>query len=706
LAALSSRNTIAERPPRFIVFGKSSAMNDLVEFSTQVLKQAVSFRDDHATAHSSRSYPKAGDDALSRLKRRIEDALSAHRGEGRVEPRYELIPREKFGGDLALRFPQLLAAGGPKVFIKDHLPWITAILSSSQFADAIARVETKGMYLNLTLADRWLLDSAQSVVDGGLEFGANDSLADRVMIVDYSSPNVAKTLHAGHIRSTIIGHVLANLYESCGALVYRINHINDFGGFGFILEGYRRFKDQFPAGMGENDRLLEVYRIRRTAERAVENGLAPALLSAEDRETIERYFPGVTNADDLKRRFAEYVAASDLRFSHLEDGWPEEVSLWREMVSWSLKDFDRFYTALHIRFDLILGESFYFQAGDEVVAAALQAGSAVVYSEAEAAADISLLEARLDRGEITPVERDSLADAIRKDLGAVLVRLDDGQRYVVRRADGLSIYSTRDLGAIKLRIDLFHPTDCVYVVGQEQQVHFDRLFKTAYKIGLAMPDRVRFQHLYFGFYTDAKTGKKLSSRDSAANVNQLLARSVSYFRQRLTERVEQNEGELDNAARQLAVGSLVFNDLKQDMKGAVEINTTDLDAVVAGFEQSGGAYLVYSACRARSILRKHGEEPRRAAEIATFEINDQEAALLLKLQEMPERVIMAGRESNPSVLVRYLLDLASLYNSYYASHPVITSGVANPSRLLITKAVQVTLTNGLKLCHVECPQMI
>ena len=113
------------------------------------------------------------------------------------------------------------------------------------------------MYVNVTLADRWLLDGAQHVADLAAGFGLSDAQAARTFLVDYSSPNVAKVLHAGHIRSTIIGHVLSNLHEGCGALVYRVNHINDFGGFGFTLEGWRRFASHFPEGMKENERLLE-----------------------------------------------------------------------------------------------------------------------------------------------------------------------------------------------------------------------------------------------------------------------------------------------------------------------------------------------------------------------------------------------------------------------------------------------------------------
>jgi arginyl-tRNA synthetase len=419
-----------------------------------------------------------------------------------------------------------------------------------------------------------------------------------------------------------------------------------------------------------------------------------------------RYFPEITDRETLVTAYENFVTASDARFAALEAGDADEVNLWARMVEWSLKDFEQFYDSLGIHIDLVLGESFYFQAGDELINECLKAGTAITYTEADAETDVAEVDARLTRGEVTQAERNKRAEFIRKDIGAVVIPLDDGERYVVRRADGLSIYATRDLGAIRLRRELFAPTDLTYVVGQEQRVHFSRLFKAAYAIGIATPDEVRFHHVYFGFYVDARTGRKLSSRDTVANVNHLLSASVGHFRGISAGRGDLTPEELDTTARQLAVGSVVFNDLKQDVKGSTPIDTTALDMTIADFEKSGGAYVVYSACRARSILRKYGAEPPRAEGIKDAAIDGQEATLLLKIQQIPERVRDAAEQSNPTLLVRHLLDLANLYNSYYMRVQVITNGVADPARLVITRAVEQSLTNGLRVCQVECPAKI
>ena len=681
-------------------------MNELAQFNLSRLREVERLRDQLVAAHGARELPRWNDYPLPRLRARFAEALSARWGQGRLEPQVEVIDRGQFGGDLTLKFPQLLSDGGPKVFITKHLPWIVETLRGGAFHDAVAAVNTKGMYVNLTLSDDWLIRSAELVTQLGEQFGSSDVQRQRVVLIDYSSPNIAKVLHAGHIRSTIIGHVLSKLHEACGALVYRVNHINDFGGFGFMLEGFRRFGPRFTPGSSDNEKLLEVYRIRRTLERLVADKTPFAQLQEEDRSVLGQYVPGVPDADSLKAEYAAFVAASDARFAALEAGDAEEVELWKSMVAWSMGDFEGFYRSLDIHIDFLIGESFYVLASNILIDECVARGTAVRYTDAEAAVDLAPIATALERGAITDAEAQSQREAIRKDVGATVVRLGGGERLVVRRADGLSIYATRDLGAIQLRGQIFGPSDFEYVVGQEQRVHFDRLFKAAYAMGIAAPDKVRFRHIYFGFYVDAKTGRKLSSRNTVANVNQLLAASVDHFRAKSATRYALTDEELAETAQQLAVGSLIFNDLKQDVTSSVDIDSESLDVTIAGFEKSGGAYVVYTACRARGILRKCTEQMPRQQPSDRPNVDPQEAMLLLQIQQIPDRLAAATEKSNPTLLIRHLLDIANLYNSYYVRVPVMQNGVVDPLRLLYTRAVEQSLTNALRVCHIECPEKI
>ncbi len=682
-----------------------AAGNRLAAHNAVRRREIEAVRERHVAAHAARAARKTVEAPLPVLERRIADALSARWGKSRLEPTFDVVERARHGGDVALRFPQLLKDGGPKAVIRDHLPWIVEVLRGADLADAVGKVETAGMYVNVTLTDRWLLESAGAAAERGPNFCRSSAMAERVVVIDYSSPNIAKTLHAGHIRSTIVGHVLSNLYEACGALVHRVNHINDFGGFGFTLEGWVRFGAELARLPGENARLLEIYRIRRVLERVVAARADLAALEEGDRRLVARYLPGAADAGSIASGFADYVAASDARFAALEAGSARDVALWRDMVAWSLADFDHFYDSLNIHFDLVIGESFYFQAGDAFVDQCLADGRAMVFSAQDAAAATARIDARLAAKKIGEPERDTLAAAAQKDVGAVVVPLDRDERLVVRRADGRSIYATRDLGAVLLRREIFGMNSGVYVTGQEQQVHFDRVFRASAVTGIAPAGAVSFLHVFFGFYVDGRTGKKLSSRDSVANVTQLLDDARAYFRGRIGERAV-GDADVESAARELAIGSLVFNDLKQDIKGPVEIDAADLAATIAGFEKSGAAYVVYAACRARSILRRAGVAPVPAAQIEAFTLDEQEVALLLKLQQLPGKVAAAARTSNPSVLVRHLLEIATAYNSYYTVAPVIVDGIADPARLLITAAVHQALAAGLLLCHVTCPEAI
>ncbi|MPZ71549.1 MAG: hypothetical protein GEU71_18825 [Actinobacteria bacterium] len=238
---------------------------------------------------------------------------------------------------------------------------------------------------------------------------------------------------------------------------------------------------------------------------------------------------------------------------------------------------------------------------------------------------------------------------------------------------------------------------------QEQRVHFERLFRAAYTLGLATPDTVRFQHLYFGFYIDARSGKKLSSRDSVSNVTQLLTAAFTYFRSSLSDRSHQSPETIEKTAKELTVGSLVFDELKKGIRSSVEIDGSDLTATIEGFEKGGGAYVIYSAVRAGSVLRR-AESAEFGDESADPVLDGQEVTLLLKLQQMPEIVAAAADRAEASVLVRHLLDISTVYNSYYGRVQVISNGVADPWRLQVTRAVHNALRAGLAFCHVDCPQ--
>jgi arginyl-tRNA synthetase len=645
-------------------------------------------------------------DPLSDFTDKIRALLPGSSGVAVGEVLVDLIERGRFGADLALKFPSLLKDGGPRRFATDHAPAIRAALEGAEFADEVATVDSVGMYINIKLRDEWLLAAARSIAGAGPSYGRSYPLVAECYVVDYSSPNVAKSLHAGHIRSTIIGAVLSNVLEEAGGLVFRINHINDYGGFGFLLEGHRRFEDSLSAGSDINERSLEIYRLRRVLERAIADGASVADLPGPDADLVRLVLPGIESQNDLMEAMDEFEAAADRRFAALEAGDPEEMALWKQIVAASLEDFSTFYRSLDISFDFIIGESFYAQLGLKLVDEWLQSGAAVLYGDDEATADLRHLQDSVAAGDISAGEFESLGQAIRKDIGAVVVRLSPSERYVVRRGDGRSIYATRDLAAVALRQKLFEPTSFIYVVGQEQKTHFERLFAASYQLKLADRRRTTFDHIYFGFYVDAHTHKKLSSRESATGVVELFDTAQAYFLSRVSDRLVEGDEDPVEVARQLTIASLVFNDLKQDTRSSVEMDMKNPTAMVEVFDKSGGAYVIYTACRAGSIVRKAAGHPEAAGPDVPTGLDPEEARLLLQVLDFPTVVAYAAQQRSPSVLVRHMFDVSNLYNSYNAKARVITDGGVITSRLLTTAAVEQTLRNGLKLCNVDCPEYI
>jgi arginyl-tRNA synthetase len=375
------------------------------------------------------------------------------------------------------------------------------------------------------------------------------------------------------------------------------------------------------------------------------------------------------------------------------------VDLWRVVVEASLAEFQPFYDSLDVHIDFVLGESFYAQVGLALVREWLESGAAVVYSDAEAAVDLAEIDRAVADGGLTDAEADSARAGIEKDNDAVVVRLSATERYVVLRRDGRSVYSTRDLAAIAVRSDLFDPTSCIYVVGQEQQTHFSRLFAAAYRLGLADPDSMAFEHLSFGFYIDPTPKQKLSSRESVAGVAALFSTANDYFAGRVGETVDDPAA----VAHQLTIASIVFNDLKQDTKSSVELDVNDPASLLEMFERSGGAYVIYAACRAGAVVRKAAGASAQS-EIGALE--DDEVALVLELLDTPRRLGSAAKGHDPSVVVRHLLTLSNLYNSYYSRRRVIGPDGVHTDRLRITAATEQVLRNGLRWCNVECPEAI
>jgi arginyl-tRNA synthetase len=473
-----------------------------------------------------------------------------------------------------------------------------------------------------------------------------------------------------------------------------------------MIEGFERWSALAPTGLTGNDLLFFVYSTYRTAEKAAATPKGFAELSAEQRENLSKAFPAaVTSNESFKGAFEQFKAAARQRFANLEAGKAAEVERWKQMAAWSLADFERFYELLGIHHDFVVGESFYAERGRAVVEAGLAAGTVLKFSPQDADRAIAQARADKDAGTITEEVCKVLEEEIRRDIGGFVVQLSGNRRMVVQRADGATIYATRDLAGVQHRTATFDATDLIYEVGQEQADHFAQLFEASKILNLTAGKEVNCKHIYHGFYVEAGTKKKLSSRQGASSVLSLFESAVEHFFKKYDDASEFSLEERRSIARTLAVGAVVFNDLRRDKKLPVELNP-DKQKMIEEFERSGGAYVVYSVCRARSIIRKANTALPRGQALKAATLEPIERELLKLTMDFPRRLLNAVKNDNPAAVITFVEEAAALYNRYYHEYPVIKGGEQNFHRLSITEAIAQMIENGLRICHVFCPQRI
>lgn len=656
-------------------------------------------------------YTPFGDYFVNLLKAKIVDACGDIPNIDDIE--LEFIDREMFGGDVAVKIPKLLKEKGSGVYIKEMVPKLTADLQKLVSKEGGFRgVEHKGIYVNILLDNKYLFDGVWQAVKMGDHFGQSDVFRKKTVVVDYSSPNVAKHLHAGHIRSTIIGEVLCNIYQAVGYTVHRLNYINDWGGMGFLIEGYERWTNKLPKFESKNSELYGIYQIYRRGEKLSGSEQEFNLLTPSASDELAIYFGEFGSFAEFKDRFNEFKISADKRFKNLEKGYDTEFTLWQHMRDWSLQEFREFYEMIFINHDYLLGESFYAGRAMDLVEDRSSSGEVVLFTEALAEDEINYLERQREDGELTQEELERLRDGILGDVGASVVILNNHKRFLVRKSNGSTLYATRDLASIEHRISTFDPARLVYEVGEEQTEYFKNLFEASSVLNFDENHSVGMTHAAHGFYIDSATGKKLASREGAASVMNLVGESIKYFRTKYDARDDGShkltDMDKDKNAHKLAVGSITFNDIKQDKRFPISLDK-DTGKTIKIFEESGGAYVMYSLARARSIIRKSEVVPESAV-VGTEDHKDMtedEIKIMKEVANFPLVILRSAIDDNPATLALFLLTLANDYNGYYERSKVLEGGkLLYPHRLLITAAVATVLSNGLKICHAEAPEII
>jgi arginyl-tRNA synthetase len=500
----------------------------------------------------------------------------------------------------------------------------------------INRVDVAGPgFINFHLDPAWIAAHVARQTEDP-HHGIAQHGAGKTVVIDYSSPNVAKRMHIGHMRSTIIGNAFHRLYEACGWRVVADNHIGDWGTqFGKLIVSWHRDLDEanFDADpIGELERLYVDFGNQVEAE--------PTLGDAARAETAK-----------------------------LQAGDEANTALWRQFIDISLREFESVYKRLGVQFDVTLGESFYNDALSGVVDALLEAGIAI------------------------------------EDAGAVIIAFPEdhavkavrNRKLVIRKGDGAFLYGTTDLATLEYRLSEWAPREIVYVTDGRQQLHFTQVFE-AWKSwradrGLAT-ESVALRHSWFGTLK-LPHGSMSTRQGNVIRLVDLLDEAVTRARAVVDEKSSDfPESERAAIAEAMGIGSVRYADLSQNPQSDVIF---DWDRMLS-LDGNTAVFLLYSAARCFSILRRVEAEGVSVDLTAAAPSTNREKELVLALARFPEMVRIAQTSHRPNLLCDHLFETAQRLNRFYAAVRVFKKdGSVNTSALAIIALTARVLRSGLAI---------
>ena len=496
---------------------------------------------------------------------------------------------------------------------------------------SIVRIEAVNGYLNIYLDGEYLAKKVISeVAQKGDKYGAPLEMGEgKTVVLDYSSPNVAKPFHIGHLGTTVIGHSLKKLHEFAGYKCVGINYLGDWGTqFGKLIVAYKKWGNREEIENGGVDALVALY-----------VKINNAISGNEDMGIVA----DPTLADESRAEFRK-----------LEEGNEENIALWRWFVDISLAEYQKTYAQLGIEFDSYKGESFYT---DKMPA------------QVQKLRDMGLLKI---------------------DDGASIVDLEEYGMppCLILKRDGSTLYPTRDIAAAVYRKGEYDFDKMIYVTSAGQSLHFAQWFKVVELMGYEWYDKL--VHVPYG--TVSINGAKLATRTgNVILLRDLFAESIAKVESIMKEK-NPDLANGDKIAEAVGVGAIVFYYLSNNR--IRDINFMIEDAL--SFEGNTGPYVQYTYARTCSVLSKSGEYNKNAPLVISA---DEEISLLKTLSRFEEVVREAIAVYEPSVITRYILDIAGAYNRFYHNCSILgaeSEDVKN-TRLALTEATKTVLGNAFDL---------
>lgn len=593
------------------------------------------------------------------------------------------------------------------------------IVSKFDYADFFEEPEIAGPgFINLRVKTDCLAELVQKEARDE-RLGVERVAKPRRIVLDYSAPNVAKPLHVGHIRSTMIGNSLSRILRFLGNDVVSDNHLGDWGTqFGMIFYGYRNFLDAEAYSKAPVDELARLYRLTRqlvdyydakgkigkleealasaqkaqaeAAERAKTSGENPKAIAKERERLAKQTAAAKENVESARGKIAPVESSPELaklaagretigkdvlmETSKLHHGDAENRALWRQIIPLCLAEVDKIYKRLDVTFDETLGESFY----NDMLG--------------------PLVQKLVDEG------------VARKTEGALGIFFPDQDvPMLIQKSDGAFLYATTDLATLEYRRDRFHPDAILYVVDFRQSHHFEQLFEAAKFIGM---ENVELAHVKFGTVL-GDDGKPFKTRSGdSVGLKSLLdeaeARAYAVVAENNASRPEGerfSEEGMRETARRVGIGALVYADLSQNRESDYVFS---FDKMLA-MNGNTATYMQYAYARVRSIFTKGAVDVEALREeyangTRTLTLNDPaERALAFELVRFQSALENVSKDYRPNFLTAYLYDLANKYSSFFERCPVLKTEDENirSNRLLLCDLTARTIGLGLNLLGIQ-----
>ena len=572
--------------------------------------------------------------------------------------------RKEFDGDLtAVVFPFLkMSRKKPEDTATELGEWLLHNVPAVKAYNVV-----KG-FLNISLSENlWLqvLDSVAATPDFGFVAPTDES---ELVMVEYSSPNTNKPLHLGHVRNNLLGYSLSLILKANGKRVVKTNIVNDRGIHicKSMLAWQKWGNGATPESTAKKgDHLIGDFYV---------------LFSKKLSEEIEHLVKTLGVSKEEAEEKSTLMAEAREMLRKWEAGDPEIRSLWATMNSWVYDGFAQTYDALGVSFDKIYYESDTYLEGKELVLEGLEKG--IMY---------------------------------RRDDGSVWIDLrpDGLDEKLLLRTDGTSVYMTQDIGTAKLRYMDYPIDNMVYVVGNEQNYHFQVLSLILDKLGFKWGKDLR--HFSYGM-VELPEGKMKSREGTVVDADDLIESMIADARRSFDERIDDKtpsnaisarlkgmtQQEMNEIARMVGLGALKYFLLKVDPRKNMLFNPAES----IDFNGNTGPFIQYTYARIRSLLRKAEISDFTASVNSALSLADKERVLIQKIADFPDVVSEAGKNYSPALIANYAYDLAKEYNQFYHDFPVMKEENEEVKylRLKISDVTAHTLKSAVSLLGMEMPE--